>query len=71
MIKSRRMRWKGHVARIGVFRNAYKILVGKLKPLERPRRRGEVNIRMDNDVKLWTGFIWLRVGTSGGLLWTR
>jgi hypothetical protein len=39
MIKSRRMRWAGHVARMGENRNAYRILVGKpegKRPLERP-----------------------------------
>jgi hypothetical protein len=43
MIKSRRMRWAGHVARMGEKRNAYRILVGKpeeKRPLGRPRRRG-------------------------------
>jgi hypothetical protein len=42
MIKSRRMRWAGHVARMGEKRNAYRILVGKPKgqrPLGRPRSR--------------------------------
>jgi hypothetical protein len=42
MIKSRRLRWAGHVARIGEKRNSYRILVGKpegKRPLERPRRR--------------------------------
>jgi hypothetical protein len=42
MIKSRRMRWVGHVARIGEKRNAYRILVEKpegKRPLGRPRRR--------------------------------
>jgi hypothetical protein len=42
MIKSRRMRWTGHVARMGEKRNAYRILVGKPegeRPLGRPRRR--------------------------------
>jgi hypothetical protein len=50
MMKSRRMRWAGHVARMGEKINAYRILVGKLeekRPLERPRRRWEDNIRMD------------------------
>jgi hypothetical protein len=50
MIKSRRMRWAGHVARIGETRNAYRILVGKpeeKRPLGRPRRRWVVNIKMD------------------------
>jgi hypothetical protein len=42
MIKSRRMRWAGHVARMGETRNAYRRLVGKpegKRPLGRPRRR--------------------------------
>jgi hypothetical protein len=42
IIKSRRMRWAGHVARMGEKRNAYRILVGKpegRRPLGRPRRR--------------------------------
>jgi hypothetical protein len=48
MIKSRRMRWAGHVARMG--RTAYRILVGKpegKRPLGRQRRRREINIKMD------------------------
>ena len=50
VIKSRRMRWAGHVARMGVERVAYKVLVGKpvgKRPLGRPRRRWVDNIRMD------------------------
>jgi hypothetical protein len=42
IIKSRRMRWAGHVVRMGEKRNAYRLLMGKLKgkrPLGRPRRR--------------------------------
>jgi len=42
VIKSRRMRWAGHVARVGEERGAYKVLVGKpegKRPLERPRCR--------------------------------
>jgi hypothetical protein len=67
------MRWAGYVARMGEKRNAYRILVetpeGK-KPLGRPRRRWEDNIRMDirYDGVVWTGLIWLRIGTSGGPL---
>jgi hypothetical protein len=45
IIKSRRMRWAGHVARMGARRNAYRLLVGK-RPLGRPRRRWVDNIRM-------------------------
>ena len=50
VIKSRRMRWAGHVARMGEERGAYRVLVGKPKgkrPLGRPRRRWVDNIRMD------------------------
>jgi hypothetical protein len=50
MIKSRRMRWAGHGAPIGEMRNANKILIGKpegKRPLGRPRRRWEDNIKMD------------------------
>jgi hypothetical protein len=50
VIKSRRMRWAGHVARMGEVRNAYSILVGRpegRRPLGRTRRRWEDNIGMD------------------------
>jgi hypothetical protein len=50
IIKSRRMRWAGHVARMGEKRNAYRLLIGKSeekRPLGRPRRRWVDNIRMD------------------------
>ena len=50
VIKSRRMRWVGLVARLGVSRGVYRIFVGKSvgkRPLERPRRRWEDNIKMD------------------------
>ena len=50
VIKSRRMRWAGHVARMGEEKWAYRVLVGKpegKRPLGRPRRRWVDNIRMD------------------------
>jgi hypothetical protein len=50
IIRSRRMKWAGHVARMGEERNAYRLLVGKpegKRPLGRPRRRWVDNIRMD------------------------
>jgi len=50
VIKSRRMRWAGHVARMGGERGTYRVLVGKLEgktPLGRPRHRWVDNIRMD------------------------
>jgi hypothetical protein len=48
-VKSRRMRWAGHVARMGEKMNAYRILVGKpegKRPLGRPKHRWD-NIKMD------------------------
>jgi hypothetical protein len=74
IIKSRRMRWTGHVARMGEKRNVYRLLVGKpegRRPLGRPRRRWIDNIKMDLleiGLNLWTGLVWLRIGTGGGLL---
>jgi hypothetical protein len=73
MINSRRMRWSENVARMGEKGNAYTILVGKpegKRPLERTRHRWVDNIKIDlrQDGIVWTGSIWLRTGTSGGLL---
>jgi hypothetical protein len=50
MSKSRRIRWERHVARVGVKRNTYRVLMGKPKgnrPLRRPRHRWEDNIKID------------------------
>jgi hypothetical protein len=50
VVKSRRMRWAGHVARRGEESGVHRVLVGKpegKRPLGRPRRRGEDNIKMD------------------------
>jgi hypothetical protein len=50
VVKSRRMRWAGHVARIGEERGVHRVLVGKpegKRPLERSRLRWEDNIKMD------------------------
>jgi hypothetical protein len=50
VIKSRRMRWTGHVARIRERRGVYRVLVGRpegKRPLGRPRRRWEANMKMD------------------------
>ena len=74
VIKSRRMRWAGHVARMGEERGAYRVLVGKpegKRPLGRPRRRWVGNIRMDLQevgLGMWTGLGWPRMGTGGGRL---
>jgi hypothetical protein len=64
IIKSRRMRWAGHVARMGEKRNVYRILVGKpegKRPLGRPRRRWEENIRMDLREIEWGGMDWIEL----------
>ena len=75
VIKSRRMRWVGHVARVRERRGAYRVLVEKpegKRPLGRPRRRWEYNIRMDLHEMgcggAWNGSIWPRIGTGGGHL---
>ena len=50
VVKSRRMRWAGHVARMGEGRGVHRVLVGKpegKRPLGRPRQRWEDNIKMD------------------------
>jgi hypothetical protein len=50
IIKSRRMKWAGHMTRMGEKRNVYRLLVGKpegKRPLGRPRRRWVDNTRMD------------------------
>jgi hypothetical protein len=68
MIKSRRMRWAGHVARIGETRNAYRILVGMpegTRPLGRPRSRRVENIKMDLREIGWDGMGWYGLEQSG------
>jgi hypothetical protein len=62
MIKSRRMRWAGHVARMGAKRNAYGILVGRPEekiPLGRPRHKWMENIKMDLTEIGWCGMDWI------------
>jgi hypothetical protein len=77
MSKWRRMRWAWHIAfGGGRKRNAYRVLVSKpegKRPFGIPRHSWKVNIKMDlrdTGSGEWTGFIWLRTGTSGGLLRT-
>ena len=56
VIKLRRMRWAGHVARVGKRRGVYRVLVGKTegkKPLGRHKRRWEDNIKMDLQEVRW------------------
>ena len=62
--KSRRMRWAGHVARMGERRGVYRVLVGKpegKRPLGRPRRRWEDNIKMDLQEVGCGGMDWIEL----------
>jgi hypothetical protein len=62
MIKSRRMRWMGHVARMGPKRNAYRLLVGKpekKRPLGRPKRRWMDDTKMDLGEVGWSDVDWI------------
>jgi hypothetical protein len=64
MIKSKRKRWAGHVVRLGKKRNAYTILVGNpegKRPVRRPRRRWEDNIKMDLRERGWSGIDWIHL----------
>jgi hypothetical protein len=67
VIKSRRIRGAGHVARIGEGRSVYRVLVGKpegKRPLGRPRRRWEDNIRMDLQVVGCGGMDWIKLARN-------
>jgi hypothetical protein len=72
VIKSRRMRWAGHVAHMGERRSVYRVLEGKpegKRALGRPRRRWEDNIkRVLQEVGgvAWTGLLWLWTGQVAG-----
>jgi hypothetical protein len=62
MLKSRSMRWAGHVTQMGEKRNGYRILVGKpegKRPLGRPRHRWVDNIKMDLRKIRWDGMDWI------------
>ena len=64
VIKSRRMRWVGHVARMGKRRGVYRVLVGKpegKRPLGRPMRRWEDNIKMDLQKLEGGGMDWIEL----------
>ena len=71
VIKSRIIRWVGHVARMGEWRGVYRILVGKhegKRPLGRHSRKWYVILKCifrKQDVRVWSGLIWLRIGTDG------
>jgi hypothetical protein len=64
MIKSRRMRWAGHVACMGEGRGVCKVLVGRpdgKRPLGRPRRRWEDNVKMKIKEIGMSGAKWIRL----------
>jgi hypothetical protein len=73
-IKSRRMMWVGHVARMGEEKNVYKVLMGKpegKRPLGRPRHRWEDGIRIDLREIGWGSVDWIQLVQDrdfGGLL---
>ena len=77
VMKSRRIRWVGHVARMVDMRCAYKILVGRPEgkwPLGRPRRRREKILKYilkKQGQEAWSGLMWVRLGTGGGHLLMR
>jgi hypothetical protein len=71
-IKSRRMRWAGHVARMGKGRGFCRILVGRPEgniPLGKPRRRWEDNIKMDLREIGIDGANWIRLAQDGVWWW--
>jgi hypothetical protein len=71
VIKLRRMRWVGHVARMEARRGVHWVLAGKPEgkiQLEDPGVEGRIILRWifrKGDVGVWTGSIWLRIGTGG------
>jgi hypothetical protein len=68
--KSKRLRWEGHLARMGERRSAYRVLI------ERPERKSRFEdpgvilnrIFKKCDGETWTGLIWLRIGTGSVLV---
>jgi hypothetical protein len=68
VIKSRKVRWAGHVAIMGAKRNACRILVGKeegKRPLGRPRRRLADSIKLDLRERGWVGMDWIDLAENG------
>jgi hypothetical protein len=72
VIKSRRLRWAGHVARRGERRGEYRALVGKhegRRPLGTPRHRWEDNIKMDFREVGWGGVDWIDLAQDRDRWW--
>jgi hypothetical protein len=70
VIKSRRLRWAGHLARMGERRGVYRALVGKpegRRPLGRPRLRWEDNIKMD--LRRGGGIDWIDLAQDRDMWW--
>jgi len=71
VIKLKRLRWAGHVTRLGERRGLYRVFVGKPERdhLGEPGVDGRVIIRwMFRDGGAWTGWIWIRIETGDGCL---
>jgi hypothetical protein len=67
MIKSKSRRWVGHALRMGDKRNAYRMLVGKPeenRPIGRPRRRWEDNVRTDLGEVGWDVIDWIHLAQN-------
>ena len=77
VIKPSRMRWAGYVACMGARRGVCRILVGRTQKKnhsEDPGIDGSIILRWifrKWDVGVWTGLMWFRIGTDGGLMWMR
>jgi hypothetical protein len=70
-IKSRRMRWAGHVVHMGEQREAHKVLVGEpegKRPLRRPRRRCQNRLGMDLS-EIDRGVTWVQLAQDRGRWW--
>ena len=77
VVKSRRMRWAGHVARMGDGRGVHRVLIGKPEGKNHwgdPDVDGRIILRWifgKWEGVVGTGWSWLRIGTGGGRLWVR